>query len=248
MTSSPIARERAGPDDVMTHRIRTTSDGTPSPRGREGARTTVRIAFDTRLPQARWGPLFHVFCLEHPDVRLEWRPTGFPTRGGPLLDGADVGLFLEPPPEPRVRRLTLEVSPMVVVVAVGHRLAGHEELTVAEILDEPFPGSPGLHPEWRSFWTLDRQRGKPATFSGDDVRTAEDALDVVAAGRAIATLPASLAGDLAHPGVVAVALGDGPPVRTCLVWRSEAEDPAIRALVDLADAWTRGRRSSPGSA
>jgi hypothetical protein len=37
-------------------------------------------------------------------------------------------------------------------------------------------------------------------------------------------------------------------VRTCLVWHSEAEDPPIRALVDLADAWTRGRRSSPDRA
>jgi DNA-binding transcriptional LysR family regulator len=212
----------------------------------DGARR-VRVAFDARLPQARWGPLFHVFCLEHPELRLDWQPTGFPPRGRALLEGADVGLFLEPPLEVQLSGLTLDASPMVVVVAAGHRLAGHQQLTVAEILGEPFPGCPGLHPEWRAFWTLDAQRGTPARFTDDDVRTAEDGLDVVAAGRAIATLSAALAGDLAHPGVVALPLTDGPPVRTCLVWRSDVDDPAVRSLVELAGAWTRRRRSTPPS-
>ena len=62
-----------------------------------GATRQLRIVFDARLPTARWGPLFHVFRLEHPDLRLEWQPTGFPIRGRSLLEGADAGLFVEPP-------------------------------------------------------------------------------------------------------------------------------------------------------
>ena len=54
----------------------------------------VQVHFDARLPHARWGPLFHVFRLEHPEVRLEWRPAPLPARDRPLLDGADVGLML----------------------------------------------------------------------------------------------------------------------------------------------------------
>jgi DNA-binding transcriptional LysR family regulator len=77
-----------------------------------GARRQLRIVFDARLPTARWGPLFHVFRLEHPDLRLEWQPTGFPTRGRPLLEGADLGLFVEPPRKAGVSALTLDVSPM----------------------------------------------------------------------------------------------------------------------------------------
>jgi DNA-binding transcriptional LysR family regulator len=198
----------------------------------------VRIVFDARLPHARWGPLFHVFCLEQPDVRLEWRPIGFPARGQSLLEGADVGLFVEPPQEAGLRRLTMEASSMVVVVAAGDRLALNDELSVADILDRPFPGGPSLDPEWTAFWTLDAQRGGPPKRTDDDVRSAEDGLDVVAAGRAIATVPACVAGGLAHPGVVALPLSNAPQVRTRLVWRSGDANPIVQSLVDLATAWT----------
>jgi DNA-binding transcriptional LysR family regulator len=206
----------------------------------EGTRVTIR--YEARLPQARWGPLFHVFRLEQPGVILDWRPTGYPTRGDPLLDGADVGLFLEPPLEPGLGALTLEASPMVVVVAAGHPLAGYGELCVADILDQPFPGGPRLHPEWVAFWTLDQQRGGPPARTDDDVRTAEQGLEVVAEGRAIATLPASVAGGLEHPGVIALPLCDGPMVTTRLVWHATDDNPLVRALVELAGAWTRADR------
>jgi DNA-binding transcriptional LysR family regulator len=204
--------------------------------------TRVRIRYEARLPQARWGPLFHVFRLERPGVVLDWRPNGFPTREQPLLEGADVGLFLEPPLEPGLGALTLEVSPMVVVVGAGHPLAGYGELCVADILDQPFPGGPNLRPEWVAFWTLDQQRGGPPARTDDDVRTAEQVLEVVAEGRAVATLPASVAGGLAHPGVVALPLRDGPLVTTRLVWHAADANPLVRALVELAGAWTRTDR------
>jgi DNA-binding transcriptional LysR family regulator len=108
-----------------------------------------------------------------------------------------------------------------VVVAAGHRLAHHDELSVADILEEPFPGSPSLHPKWTAFWTLDAQRGGPPRVTNDDVATAEDGLEVVAAGRAIATVPAGVANGLAHPGVVALPLRDGSPVQTRLLWHSD---------------------------
>jgi DNA-binding transcriptional LysR family regulator len=209
--------------------------------------TRVTILFDARLPHARWGPLFHVFCLEQPGVCLDWRPIGFPTREQSLLEGADAGLLLEPREADGISGVTLDSSPMVVVVAAGHRLADDHALRVADILEEPFPGGPGLHPQWAAFWTLDSHRGRRPTFTDDDVRTAEDGLEVVAAGRAIATLPAWAASGLAHPGVVALPLSDGPQVRTRLLWRSDDDNPIISSLVDLATAWTRvGRVNGVG--
>jgi DNA-binding transcriptional LysR family regulator len=205
----------------------------------------LRIAFDAGMPTGRWAPLFHVFRLEHPDLRLEWQPSGFPIRGRPLLDGADAGVFVEPPPDAGCSVLTLEVSPMVVIVAAGDRLAHRTELRVADILDRPFPGGPDLNPEWTSFWTLDEQRGAPATRTDDDVRSPGDGLEVIAAGRAIGTLPTWVADGLAHPGVIALPLRDGPPVRTCLVWHSHAHNPAVDALLDLAIAWTPDDPANP---
>lgn len=201
--------------------------------------TLLRVSFDARLPSARWGPLFHVFCLEQPHVTLDWNPVGFPQPGRPLLEHADVGVLLNPPPDDEVRGLVLDQSPMVVVMAAGHRLAAGHELEVADVLDEPFAGTPALAPEWTAFWTLDAQRGAPAMRTDDDVRNAEQGLDVVAAGRAIATAPAWLANGLPHPGVVALPLRDAPPVTTRLVWRIGDDRPAVRSLAAFAAEWTR---------
>jgi DNA-binding transcriptional LysR family regulator len=133
---------------------------------------------------------------------------------------------------------------MVVVVAVGHRLAQHDILTVSGVLDEPFPGTAKLHPEWTAFWTLEAQRGGPAKLTDDEVLDTAAGLDVIAAGRAIGTAPAWVASGLAHPGVVALSLSDGPPVATRLVWRADVEDPAVLGLVDLATAWSAGHPPS----
>ena len=216
----------------------------PRTRGQVPPVRRVTIAFDARLPNARWGPLFHVFRLERRKVTLDWQPVGFPAPGHSLLDGADVGVFLRPPRERGLCVLTLDTSPMIVVMAAGHRLTACEELCVADILDEPFPGCPHVRPEWSAFWSLDEQRGRPATLTDDDVHDAEEGLQVVAAGRAILTVPEWVADGLAHPGVVALPLENGPPVTTDLVWRSGDDDPDVSALVDLAAAWTRNDRRS----
>ena len=213
----------------------------PRPVAQKTAVTCLRVAFEGSLPHARWGPLFHAFLREHPGVRLDWRAVGFPVQGRSLLDGADVGVFVHPPPEVGVRALTLETSPMVVVMAVGHRLAQQGPLSVADVLDEPFPGGPNLHPQWSAFWTLDEQRGR-APQRTDDVTDAEQGLQVVVAGRAIATAPDWVASALAHPGVVALPLKDGPPVTTCLVWRDDEENPFIPRLVELTAARARDRQ------
>ena len=208
---------------------------------RQRAVTGLRVAYDENLPHARWGPLFHAFVCEHPGARLDWRAVGFPVQGRSLLDGADVGVFVHPPCERGVRALTLDSSPMVVVMAVGHRLAQHDTLSVADVLDEPFPGGPNLRPEWKAFWTLDAQRGGPPQRTGD-ITGAQQGLQAVVAGRMIATVPDWVARGLAHPGVVALALTDGPPVTTCLVWRDDEQHPFVLRLVKLAAAWARDRR------
>jgi CheY-like chemotaxis protein len=213
----------------------------PIPAGPDRAVTCLQVAFDANLPHARWGPLFHAFLREHSGVSMDWRAVGFPVQGRSLLDGADVGVFVHPPREVGVRVLTLDTSPMVVVMAIDHRLAQQGPLSVADVLDEPFPGGPNLRPAWSAFWTLDEQRGRPPEHT-DDVTGAEQGLQVVVAGRAIATVPDWVASGLAHPGVVALPLNDGPPVTTCLVWRDDDQNPRVLRLVEIAAAWARDRQ------
>jgi DNA-binding transcriptional LysR family regulator len=209
--------------------------------------TTLTVAFDAGLPQARWGPLFHVFRLERGDVVLRWHPVDFPVRGHSVLERADVAVLVQPPQEAGLAGLALDAAAMVVVMATGHPLASHDELTVADVLNAPFLGGADLDPEWCAFWTLDAQRRAPPTRTDDSVENMQQALAVIAAGRAIATAPAWAASGLPHPGIVALPLTDGPQVTTQLVWREGDDNPAVDALVSLATAWTGGDRGN-GSA
>jgi DNA-binding transcriptional LysR family regulator len=199
---------------------------------------SLGVAFDAGLPFARWGPLFHVFRLERPEVVLEWHPV----QGRSLPDQADVGLLVGPRDEPGVSGLVLDASPMVVVMAAGHPLADRGELSVADVLDQAFAAD--LDSEASAFWTLDEQRGAAPARLVDGVESADRQLAVVAAGRAIATKPVWVANCLAHPGVVALPLRDGPRVTTRLIWRADDANPVVTALVELARAWTSGGRGN----
>jgi DNA-binding transcriptional LysR family regulator len=203
---------------------------------------TLRVAYDAGLPHARWGPLFHVFRLERPDVTLHWQPVGFPVKGACPLEHADVGVLLHPRDDDGLASCTLDESPMVVLVAAGHPLAQHVELTVADVIDHPFPGGPQLDPEWSAFWTLDEQRGGPAPRTDDQITSADDGVAVVAEGRAIVTVPVWVGDRLDHPGIVPLRLVDGPRVTTRLIWRRDDDNPVVHALADLAADWTRDGR------
>jgi DNA-binding transcriptional LysR family regulator len=197
----------------------------------------LTIAFDSFLPVARWGPLFHVLCLEQPRLTLDWRPVGFPMVGRSPLDDADVGLLVEPLLGAGLDSLTIDSSPVVAIMAVGHPLARHDGLSVADILDERFLDVQGLDPRWRAVWTLDDRRGAPAKLIDRALPDTDAALPAIASGAAIGTVPEWAANGLHHPGIVSVALRDGPSVATRLVWRSDDDDPIVRALIDLAAAW-----------
>jgi DNA-binding transcriptional LysR family regulator len=193
----------------------------------------LKVAFQP-LPVARWASLFHILLLESPDVRLEWVAVPFPRRDRPLLAGADVGLFLEPPCDPLLSRLEVGSSGMAVLMPAGHRLGRADEVRVADILDEPFADDPMLHPEWKAFWTLDAYRGGPPPRRHPGVADPAAGIEAVAGGHVIATFPQFLADGLPHPGLIWMPLADGPRVAMCLVWRASETNLAVRRLVDIA--------------
>jgi DNA-binding transcriptional LysR family regulator len=186
-------------------------------------------------PLTRWGPMFQRLLAEQPSARILWRRLGFPSAGRLPLEDADVGVLYEPPPHPELSTLTLEREPRVVVLAVTHPLAARRELSVADVLDEPFPGPDrSVDPAWRAFWTLDEQRGGPAKVTDHRITEGESGVEIVAAGDAVATVTASAAAALTHPGLMAIPLGDAPPASLALVWRTEHDNPLVDALVAIA--------------
>jgi DNA-binding transcriptional LysR family regulator len=200
--------------------------------GYHNAMPTLRVAFDA-LPLARWGTLFHILMLERPGTRLQWLPREFPRDDRALLEHADVGLFVEPPPEPGLQTLTVATSTMATLMAPGHHLAHHHQLHITDILAEPFPDAPHLHPTWRAFWTLDRYRGTPPRTTQLDSGNIHSLITAISHGTTIATFPATLADGLPHPGVIWLPLTDGPPITTRLVWPTDDTNPITHTLTAI---------------
>ena len=71
-----------------------------------------------------------------------------------------------------------------------HPLAERSALTIADVLDETFPGIVDwCDPGWLGYWGLDAYRGSPARRTDDAAVTTEEVASIVASGRAVTTVP-----------------------------------------------------------
>ena len=123
-------------------------------------------------------------------------------------------------------------------------LAERAELTVADVLDETFPGIVDwCDPVWLGYWGLDAYRGAPARRTDDDAMTPEEVASIVASGRAITTVPEIVAVPFAHLGVQGDSAHDAQPAGARVGVAEGAATPAG------ARRWwnSRGQASSVGS-
>jgi DNA-binding transcriptional LysR family regulator len=141
---------------------------------------------------------------------------------------------------PDVDRQELRSEPRVAIVPETHRLADRGTVSVSELLDETFIGfHPAVDPGWAGFWRLDDHRSEPASrVTADRPLTPTEMVALIAARRAIATLPACHVATIVKilPGVVAIPVRDARPAVLSLVWRRDNQNPFVLALIDVARA------------
>jgi DNA-binding transcriptional LysR family regulator len=197
------------------------------------------IGFLSLTPPMMAGSLFERFAREHPEVSLEWRELRYPTldAAGWLAD-ADAALIWMPPTGPGLSSHVLRTSPLVAAVSERHPLADRAELTVAEVVDEIFPGIIGCDPGWLGFWGLDRYRGGPARRTEDRAVSPEEVASIVASGRAVTTVPEMVAIPFHQLGIRAIPLTDADPALLTLVWPEMTTSPLTEDLVELAREMT----------
>ncbi|MFF7946653.1 LysR family transcriptional regulator [Streptomyces griseorubiginosus] len=110
-------------------------------------------------------------------------------------------------------------EPRVLLVPVGHRLAGRESVTLDDIADEPLVRV--SDPEWNAYWRIDpRPDGRPAPDGPLVEGGLEDKFELVASGQALAITALPRAGAL-RPDVVVVPLDGVDPAHVVLASRAE---------------------------
>ncbi|MEV5526908.1 LysR family transcriptional regulator [Streptomyces prunicolor] len=115
----------------------------------------------------------------------------------------------------------------VLLMPLGHRLAGKEYVTLDDIADEPVPRFPDE--EFNAFWRVDpRPDGRPAP-DGPFVREFEDKLEVIAAGEAVALVPAGAVKKGLRLDLTTVPIEGAPPVPVVLATRAGEENRRLLA-------------------
>ncbi|MGC0421397.1 LysR family transcriptional regulator [Embleya sp. AB8] len=171
-----------------------------------------------------------------PGLTVEVVRTSWDDQVDTIHDGrVDVGYVRLPIDQRGLQVRPLLTEPYVVVLPAGHRLAGRDTIGIAELADEHLLQDPNGFPEWRD---LAGESHAGRSRRAWTVRTVEEKLEHVAAGRGIALLPRSAATFYCRPHVAYVLIDDMAPNQVCLAWDGTANSELVRDFVTIATTHT----------
>lgn len=212
-------RADAGPLLASAHAVRRRV--TVAARG--GQRLTVGFRAGIAVT-----PATRAFEARHPGVAVDVRRIEWDDQAAMLLDGRiDVGYVRLPIDETGLRVVPLYTEPRVAVLPAGHRLAGKEEVTEADLAGEPlvWHADPSTQPTRR-----------PHPDAGYLVRGVDETLEHVAAGRGISFLARSATVFYSHPDISYVPIPDLAPDQVCLAVAASRISPVVDDFLTAAQA------------
>jgi DNA-binding transcriptional LysR family regulator len=189
----------AGPLLASVHAVRRRV--TAAARGSQ----RLMVGFRAGIPVT---PAVQLFADRHPDVLVDVQRIEWDDQATMLLDGRiDVGYVRLPIDEAGLRVVPLYTEPRVAVLPAGHRLAGKDQVTEADLAGEPLI--------WHADASTQPTR-RPHPNAGYLVRGVDETLEHVAAGRGISFLARSATVFYSHPEISYVPVLDLTPDQVCL--------------------------------
>jgi DNA-binding transcriptional LysR family regulator len=209
----------AGPLLASAHAIRRRVTG--AARGSQ----QLMVGFRAGIPVT---PAVQRFATRHPNVIVDVQRIESDDQATMLLDGSiDIGYVRLPIDETGLRVIPLYTEPRVAVLPAGHRFAGKEQITEADLAGEPLL----WHPD-----TSTQPTKRPHPNAGYLVRGVDETLEHVAAGRGISFLARSAAVFYSHPEVSYVPVTDLAPDQVCLAVAASRTSPMVDDFLTAAQA------------
>jgi DNA-binding transcriptional LysR family regulator len=165
-------------------------------------------------------PAVHDLRRRHPDadvrtVELAWNES----RSALTEHRVDAVVARLPFPTGQLHVTILYDEPRLLLIPLDHRLAGKETVTLDDIAGEPMPRLPD--PDWSAYSRIDpRPDGTPAP-DGPLIETLEDKLELIAAGQAVAIVPAGLWASASRPDLTTIPLHGIDPCHIALATRAD---------------------------
>jgi DNA-binding transcriptional LysR family regulator len=132
-------------------------------------------------------PAVRALRREHPDANVQALHLGWNQPRDTLLDHrVDAVVARLPFSTDQLHVTILYDEPRVLLVAVDHRLAGRQSVTIDDIADEPIPKLRHCDPAWNAFWRIDPRPDGRGAPDGPLFETLDDWLELIAAGQAVA--------------------------------------------------------------
>jgi DNA-binding transcriptional LysR family regulator len=195
-------------------------------RGEQGA---LRVGFLSSVANHVMPPIVRAFRARHPGIALETEDVAIGSLVEGLREGRlDAGLSRPPLVDDLESEIVLR-EPVAAVLPEGHPLAGRDELTLADLADEPWVLTPRTSwPPWHRKYDEDFARAGYRPRVVQRGTSPQNLLALVAAGVGVTRLSLS-ARSLRDGGVAFVPLA-GEEAVVVLVWRPDAANPALPAL------------------
>jgi DNA-binding transcriptional LysR family regulator len=176
-----------------------------------------------------------------PNLEIHQVEACVPEQFGLLADGRiDVGFGRASHAPPFVASELVRLDPLGILVAEGHRFAALASVPVAMLSAEPLILShDGRAPEFNQFVVeLCRSAGFVPTLYRGSVQSIRGAADLIDQDRCLACVPASYASE--YPGIVWRPLTEPASLYPwSVLWRSDDDNPHVRAVVSCARALSR---------
>ncbi|MGW0595715.1 LysR family transcriptional regulator [Streptomyces sp. NPDC002776] len=204
---------------------------------RAAARGTLVVGMSTSPGRGGLLPAVRSrFTAAHPDTVLRLRQVSWddPTAG--LADGeADVAFVWLPLPDAgRYDWVVVAEEPRLVALPERHRLAGHAEIDLADLFEEPFLALPPSAGPLRDHWlAMDERAGRPPLI-GAEIAGTEETYEALVAGLGVCLVATGNAPLITLGGVTTRPVRGLSPSRYALAWRREdGGRAAVRAYAEV---------------
>jgi DNA-binding transcriptional LysR family regulator len=198
--------------------------------------TRITIGYTTNLIVT---PAVRELRRQHPDADVHTLHLAWNQPPAALLEHlVDAAVARLPFPTDQLHVTVLYDEPRELLVPLDHRLAGKGSITLDDIADEPIPRLPDA--AWNAFWRIDpRPDGSPAP-DGPLVEAIEDKNELVAAGQAVAIIPAGLGTGSKRPDLTTIPLEGVEPSHVVLATRAGDRSRLVAAFRKAAQAHLTG--------
>jgi DNA-binding transcriptional LysR family regulator len=171
----------------------------------------------------------------HPEMEVQVLRTTWLDQVDVLLDGrVDIGYVRMPIDTTGLHTEHLFSERRLAAVPVHHRLATRGDIRLAELAGETMLQHPGGIPEWQTM--IASRPDQAPVLAAMNLRSVEEKLEAVAAGRGVSVLPESTARYYRRPDITYLRIADIPDNEVRLASTANRRDTVITEFAHLAHA------------